>query len=66
MKQIKRKTYYNLMRIVRMIEAKGYDFDTSVNLAHKVFDNYEANPGISVLSFVDRIIPADEYIQLYR
>lgn len=66
MKPIKRKTYHNLMRVVSMIQKKGYDFDTSVRLAHQIFDQYEFNPqGLPILSLVDRIIPAEDYYSSY-
>ena len=62
MKPIKRKTYYNFMRVVRMIEAKGYDHSTAVSLAHQKFEQFDSNPsGLSILSLVDMIIPASEY-----
>ena len=62
MRPIKTKTYYNMMRVIRMIQDKGYDFNTARGLAHRTFDQYEANPhGLPILSMVDMIIPADEY-----
>ena len=62
MRPIKTKTYYNMMRVIRMIQDKGYDFNTARDLAHRTFDQYEANPhGLPILSMVDMIIPADEY-----
>lgn len=66
MKHIKRKTYYNLMRVVRLIEKKGYDFETACKLAHQKFEQYENNPnGLTILAMVDMIVPAAEYRQIY-
>jgi hypothetical protein len=66
MKQIKNKTYHNFMRVARMIERKGYDWETAAQLAHNVFAQYEFNPsGWSVLQLVDMIIPASEYTAEY-
>ena len=66
MKPIKRKTYYNLMRVVKMIQDKGYDFDTAVRLAHQLFDQYEFNPnGLPILTMVGMVIPADDYHSSY-
>lgn len=60
MKEIKRKTYYNFMRVVRMIEAKGYDFQESTKTAHRIFEQYESCPaGLSVLQLVGMIVPAE-------
>jgi hypothetical protein len=66
MRPIKSKTYHNMMRVIRMIEAKGYSFDTARDLAHKIFDNYELNSnGLPILEMVARILPADEYAAAY-
>lgn len=66
MKPIKRKTYYNLMRVVRLIEKKGYDFETACKLAHQKFEQFEYNPnGLSILAMVDMIVPANEYASMY-
>lgn len=62
MRPIKKRTYYNMMRVIRMIQDKGYDFNTARDLAHRIFNQYEFNPsGLPILSMVDMIIPADEY-----
>jgi len=66
MKPIKRKTYYNFMRVVRIIEAKGYDHDVAVRLAHQKFEQFDSNPsGLPILSLVDMIVPAAEYYSLH-
>lgn len=66
MKQIKNKTYHNFMRVARLIERKGYDWETAAQLAHSVFAQYEFNPsGLSVLQLVDMIIPTSEYTAEY-
>lgn len=59
MRPIKSYTYYNLMRVVRMIEAKGYDFDESVKTAKRIFESWNPN-SLSILSMVDMIIPAGQ------
>lgn len=62
MRPIKKRTYYNMMRVIRMIQGKGYDFDTASDLAHRVFNQYEFNPrGLPLLALVDMIIPAAEH-----
>ena len=67
MRPIKNKTYHNFLRVARMIEAKGYDFKTACELAHKVFDNYEQNQRrLPILFLVEMIIPADEYAAAYK
>ena len=41
---MKNLTYYNLMVVIRKIQAKGYDFETSKRLARGVFDEFAACP----------------------
>lgn len=56
MRPIKTKTYRNFMRVVKLIEAKGYSFDDAVDITRNVFDQYESCPeGLSVLALVDMI-----------
>ena len=56
MRAIKTKTYNNFMRVVKMIETKGYSFDESVKTAHRIFDQYEAYPqGLSILALVNMV-----------
>ena len=59
MRQIKKRTYYNFMRVVRMIQNKGYDFDESVRVTERIFDQYESCPsGLSILQMASQIIQA--------
>ncbi len=61
MRAIKRKTYYNFMRVMRMIQAKGYDTSEAERMTHGIFDQYESHPnGLSVLRLVDMIIEKEE------
>ena len=62
MKPIKRRTYYNFVRVVKLIMAKGYDRETSGKLARRLFDDYEASPlGLTVLQRVDLILTKEEF-----
>lgn len=66
MRPIKTRTYYNFMRVRRMIEQKGYDPDTAGDITRRIFDEYEWNPnGLSVLDRVSRILPAEQFAALY-
>jgi len=67
MKAIKNKTYYNFMRVLRMMEKKGYDRKTAEELTRQIFDQYESNPaGFPVLALVDRVLTKSEYENEYR
>lgn len=53
MRAIKRKTYHNFMRVMRMIQSKGYDASEAERMTHRIFQQYEAYPnGLSVLDWL--------------
>lgn len=61
MRPIKRKTYHNFMRVMRMIQSKGYDASEADRMTHRIFDQYESHPnGLSVLRLVDMIVTKGE------
>ena len=61
MRVIKRKTYHNFMRVMKMILAKGYDAAEAEKITHRIFDQYESHPyGLSVLRLVDMIVMKGE------
>ena len=61
MRAIMRKTYYNFMRVMRMLQAKGYDAAEAERMTHRIFDQYESYPdGLSVLVLVDMIVMKGE------
>lgn len=61
MRPIKTKTYNNFMRVVRMIQSKGYDASEAERMTHRIFDQYESHPnGLSVLRLVDMIVMKGE------
>ena len=56
-RHMKHMTYNNLMAVIRKIQAKGYDFETSERLARSVFAEFEARPeGLSIEQRVERIL----------
>ena len=63
---MKNLTYYNLMVVIRKIQAKGYDFETSKRLAWGVFDEFAACPqGLSIEERVRRILTKEEFEREY-
>ena len=61
MRPIKNKTYHNFMRVMRMIQSKGYDAFEAERMTHRIFDQYESHPnGLSVLRLVDMIVMKGE------
>jgi hypothetical protein len=58
---MKRKTYNNVMRAIKIIQSKGYGFDEASEIALKCFDNAEqANNGMPIEWWLDKVITADE------
>lgn len=63
---MKNLTYYNLMVVIRKIQAKGYDFETSKRLARGMFDEFAACPqGLSIEERVRRILTREEWEREY-
>ena len=61
---MKRKTYNNVMRAIKIVQAKGYEFSEASEIALKCFDNMEqAHNGMTAEWWLDRVITADEYRQ---
>jgi hypothetical protein len=64
--KMKKKTYHNFL-IVRnkLMTEKGYDPRTAEDLAHRIFENYKANPGQTVKMQYDRILTKEEFEAQY-
>ena len=61
---MKRKTYNNVMRAIKIIQSKGYGFDEASEIALKCFDNMEqAHNGMPAEWWLDKVITAAEYRQ---
>ena len=61
---MKCKTYNNVMRAIKIVQAKGYEFDEASEIALKCFDNAEqANNGMPIEWWLDKVITASEYRQ---
>ena len=61
---MKRKTYGNVMKAIKIIQKKGYTFDESSKIALQCFDNAESNPnGFSVEWYLEKIVDKKEWLQ---
>ena len=59
---MKNLTYRNLMVVIKRIQAKGYDFETSRRLAKNIFAEFQASPqGLSIEERVRRILTKEEF-----
>lgn len=63
---MQKRTYNNVMKAIKMIQAKGYDFNEASEIALKCFDNHEQyNNGMSVEWFINQIATKAEYEAMY-
>ena len=57
---MKRRTYNNVLKAVKLITAKGYDWNTANEMAIKVFDNMEQTKnGMSAELWINQIVNAE-------
>ena len=56
---MKNKTYHNVLRAAKLIRAKGYDEQTSYDIALRCFENMEQSKnGMSAEWWIDKIVHA--------
>lgn len=59
---MKRRTYNNVLKAAKLIQAKGYPTNASLEMAIKVFDNMEGTKnGMSAEWWISLIVEAAEY-----
>lgn len=53
---MKRKTYNNVLKVGKLIQKKGYDEKTALEIAIQCFDNMQiSNNGMPVEWYIDKI-----------
>ena len=66
---MKRKTYNNFILVMDILmDVKHYSKSEAERLAHKVFENVEADRGLlnrSAEYFLSQILPWEEYVETY-
>ena len=56
---MKNKTYHNVLRAAKLIRAKGYDEQTSYDIALRCFENMEQSKnGMSAEWWIEKIVHA--------
>ena len=64
---MKKKTYNNVLKAVRLIMKKGYEEKESLEMAVKIFDEMEVlNNGMSIEWRISQIIPKSEWEAQYN
>ena len=62
---MKRKTYNNVMKGIKIIQKKGYDFQEASEIVLKVFDEHE-NGEMPIEFYLDRIVSKEEFETMYK
>ena len=57
---MKRKTYNNVLKAIKLIEKKGYNFDESSEIALRIFDEHE-NDVMPIEWYIDKVISKEEF-----
>ena len=61
---MKRKTYNNVLKGIKIIQKKGYDFQESSEIVLKVFEEHE-NGETPIEWWLDKIISKEEWLKMY-
>ena len=61
---MKRKTYNNVLKGIKIIQKKGYDFQESSEIVLKVFEEHE-NGEMPIEWWLDKIINKEEWLKMY-
>ena len=62
---MKRKTYNNVLKGIKIIQKKGYDFQESSEIVLKVFNEHE-NGEMPIEFYLDRIVSKEEFETMYK
>jgi hypothetical protein len=58
---MKRKTYNNVLKAIKMIEAKGYDFNEASQIVLNIFDDHE-NEERTIEFYLDKVATREDWI----
>ena len=61
---MKRKTYNNVLKGIKIIQKKGYDFQESSEIVLKVFEEHE-NGEMPIEWWLDKIISKEEWLKMH-
>lgn len=59
---MKRKTYNNVLKGIKIVQKKGYDFQESSEIVLKVFEEHE-NGEMPIEWWLDKIISKEEWLK---
>lgn len=59
---MKRKTYNNVLKGIKIVQKKGYNFQESSEIVLKVFEEHE-NGKMSIEWWLDKIVNKEEWLK---
>jgi hypothetical protein len=59
---MKRKTYNNVLKAIKIIQKKGYNFQESSEIVLKVFEEHE-NGEMPIEWWLDKIVNKEEWLK---
>ena len=62
---MKRKTYNNVLKSIKIIQKKGYDFDEASDIVLNVFDLHKDGE-MPIEFWLDKIIAKEEFENTYK
>ena len=62
---MKRKTYNNVLKGIKIIQKKGYDFQEASEIVLKVFDEHE-NGEMPIEFYLNKIVSKEEFETMYK
>ena len=62
---MKRKTYNNVLKGIKIIQKKGYDFQESSEIVLKVFEEHE-NGEMPIEFYLNKIVSKEEFETMYK
>ena len=62
---MKRKTYNNVLKGIKIVQKKGYDFQEASEIVLKVFDEHE-NGEMPIEFYLDKIVSKEEFEAIYK
>lgn len=60
---MKRKTYNNVLKAIKLIEQKGYTFEEASEIAIKIFNEHEGDE-MPIEWFIKKVVSKEEYLTM--
>jgi len=58
---MKVKTYNNVMKAIKIIQKKGYNFEEAKDIVLLKFENYDKKCGLPIEYFLNKVLSKEEF-----